>query len=151
AARRWGYDGVKLEHVAFGSVLRKRSDGKVEMYRTREGEVVELMGVLDQAVARAAGAYEEHRTERLARNEEVPELSDEEKRAVAEAVGIGAVKYADLCQNRTSDYIFDWDKMLALHGNTSVYMQYAYVRPQGIFRKGEIDVQSLRAAPPRPV
>src|SRR5262249_46365082 len=141
----------KLEHVAFGSVLRKRPDGKVEMFKTREGEVVELMAVLDEGVGRAARAYEEHRAERLARGEEVPELSEQEKRDVAEAVGVGALKYADLCQNRTSDYLFDWDKMLALEGNTSVYMQYAYVRPQGIFRKGEIDVQALRAAPPLPV
>jgi arginyl-tRNA synthetase len=77
-------------------------------------------------------------------------MGTEELRAITEVVGIGAVKYADLSQNRTSDYVFDWDKMLAMDGNTATYMQYAYVRTRGIFRKGNIDVAPLRTDPPLP-
>jgi arginyl-tRNA synthetase len=69
---------------------------------------------------------------------------------VAEIVGIGAVKYADLSQARTSDYVFDWDKMLAMDGNTATYMQYAYARNRSIFRRGEVDLVPLRAEPPLP-
>src|SRR5439155_16400259 len=80
--------------------------------------------------------------------EEVPDFSEQEKRALYEAVGIGAIKYADLCQNRTSDYVFDPVKMTSTVGNTATYMQYAYVRNRGIFRRGGIDVESLRRQPP---
>ncbi len=76
------------------------------------------------------------------------ELSAEERRSIHEVVGIGAVKYADLSQNRTSDYVFSLNKMLAMEGNTATYMQYAYVRNRGIFRKGDVDVVSLRQNPP---
>src|SRR5207248_3591998 len=85
----------------------------------------------------------------LERGEDSPELSPEELSRVYEAVGIGAVKYADLSQNRTSDYVFDWDKMLAMEGNTATYMQYAYARVNGIFRKGNVSPDSLRAHPPQ--
>jgi arginyl-tRNA synthetase len=152
AARRWGYDRVKFEHIAFGSVLEKDPQtGKTQMFRTRGGRVVELSALLDEAVTRAAQQYEKTRAERLERGEEVPELSADEKRQVTEVVGLGAVKYADLCQNRTSDYVFDWDKMLAMEGNTATYMQYAYVRNRGIFRKGNEDAAAYRTAPPLPV
>ena len=77
-----------------------------------------------------------------------PELPPEAQQQVAEAVGLGAVKYADLSQNRTSDYVFDWDKMLAMDGNTATYMQYAYVRNRSIFRKGEVDETPFRTQPP---
>jgi arginyl-tRNA synthetase len=149
-ARRWGYDRVKFEHIAFGSVLTRRPDGKVEMFRTREGQVVELSRLLDEAVARARAVYEKNRAERIALGQEVPELSEAEKAEVAEVVGLGAVKYADLCQNRTSDYVFDWDKMLAMEGNTAAYMQYAYVRNRGIFRKGGEETEPFRTQPPLP-
>jgi arginyl-tRNA synthetase len=72
----------------------------------------------------------------------------EEQRQIAEVVGIGAVKYADLSQNRVSDYVFSWDKMLAMDGNTAAYMQYAYARIRSIFRKGQVDEGSLRSDPP---
>src|SRR5262249_52569379 len=149
AARRWGFDKVALEHISFGSVMERKSDGKVGPISTREGGL-ELSVLLNEAVARAAKAYEETRAERVARGEEVPELDAAERRQIAEVVGLGAVKYADLSQNRTSDYLFDWKKMLAMDGNTATYMQYAYVRNRGIFRKGEVDAAPLRTNPPLP-
>jgi arginyl-tRNA synthetase len=144
AARRWGYDRVELQHISFGSVLGK--NGKP--LKTREGEVVELGALLDEAVGRAATVYAQSCAERTAHGHDVPELSPDEHRQVVEAVGLGAVKYADLSQNRTSDYTFDWDKMLAMEGNTAAYMQYAYARNRSIFRKGGEDVARFRAAPP---
>jgi arginyl-tRNA synthetase len=147
AARRWGYDRVKLEHVSFGSVLG--ADRKP--IKTREGGAVELEALLDEAVERGAQTYEQTRRERLALGKEVPELSLAETRHIAEVVGIGAVKYADLSQNRTSDYVFQWDKMLAMDGNTATYMQYAYVRIRGIFRRGGVEEGRFRADPPVPV
>jgi arginyl-tRNA synthetase len=146
AARHWGYDRVEMEHIAFGSVLG--ADGK--LIKTREGTPVELSDLLNEAIERAAQVYEQSRSERLARGEDVPQLDAAERRRIAEAVGIGAVKYADLAQNRTSDYMFNWDKMLAMDGNTATYMQYAYVRVRGIFRKGEEAVEPFRRQPPLP-
>jgi arginyl-tRNA synthetase len=144
AARRWGYDTIQLKHISFGSVLGQDR----RPLKTREGENVELAELLDEAVRRAAQVYEQNRKERLERGEEVPQLSGEELRLVFEAVGLGAVKYADLSQNRTSDYVFDWDKMLAMEGNTATYMQYAYARVHGIFRKGNVALEQLRQNPP---
>jgi arginyl-tRNA synthetase len=143
-ARRWGYDKVDLEHIAFGSVLG--ADGK--LIKTREGGAIELEALLGEAVERAKQAYERICQERRERGEEVPQLSATEYEQLAQTVGIGAVKYADLSQNRTSDYVFGWDKMLAMDGNTATYMQYAYVRNLAIFRKGNVDPSTLRASPP---
>ena len=143
-ARRWGYDRLHLEHIAFGSVLG--SDRKP--IKTREGGAVELGALLDEAVERAAQVYQRTRAERQAQGEEVPELGPEELERLTHVVGIGAVKYADLSQNRASDYVFNWDKMLAMEGDTAVYMQYAYARIRSIFRKGQIDPESLRSNPP---
>jgi arginyl-tRNA synthetase len=147
AARRWGYDKISLEHISFGSVLGEDK----KPLKTREGGVVELNSLLDEAVERAGRAYEQTRSERMERGEEVPQLSEKERRAIAEAVGIGAVKYADLCQNRTTDYVFSWDKMLAMNGNTGTYMQYAFARNRSIFRKGEEDTDRFRNNPPLPL
>jgi arginyl-tRNA synthetase len=144
AARRWGYDGVELKHVSFGSVLGRDR----RPIKTREGGAVELGSLLDEAVRRAEQVYRANRSAAVERGEETPELGPEELRQVTEAVGIGAVKYADLSQNRTSDYVFDWDKMLAMDGNTATYMQYAYARVHGIFRKGDVAPEGLRANPP---
>jgi arginyl-tRNA synthetase len=80
----------------------------------------------------------------------VPDLGDDELRRIYEVVGLGAVKYADLSQNRESDYVFNWDKMLATDGNTATYMQYAYARNRSIFRKGDEDAAPLRTQPPLP-
>ncbi len=117
----WAPDKVDLAHVTFGSVLGE--NGKP--LKTREGENVKLKELLDEAVQRAKSIVEEKN----------PELSDEKKEQIAEAVGIGAVKYADYSNNRTSDYIFSFDKMLAMEGNTAPYMQYAYARIKSIQRK----------------
>ena len=121
---------TQLQHITFGSVLGE--DGKP--LKTRSGENVKLKEFLDEAVKRAKAVVEEKN----------PELPDGEKEKIAHAVGIGAVKYADYSNNRTSDYIFSFDKMLAMDGNTAPYMQYAYARIKSIGRKGQerdIDVE----------
>src|SRR5262249_60266414 len=84
------------------------------------------------------------------RGEEVPELTVEERQQIAEVVGLGAVKYADLSQNRTTDYVFNWDKMLAMDGNTATYMQYAYARIRSIFRKSTEAEEPFPRHPPLP-
>jgi len=131
----WIPENVTLTHVPFGLV--KGEDGK--KFKTRSGETVKLRDLLDEAVVRSRAELEariqsEDRTE-----------SEDFIKTVATTVGLGAVKYADLSQNRTSDYVFSFDKMLALQGNTAPYMLYAYVRVQGISRKGEIDFENLAA------
>lgn len=113
---------TNLVHITFGSVLGE--DGKP--LKTRSGENVKLKELLDEAVKRARQVVEEKN----------PQLSENEKEQIANAVGIGAVKYADYSNNRTSDYIFSFDKMLAMDGNTAPYMQYAYARVKSIGRKG---------------
>ncbi len=130
-ARRasWAGDDVLLEHVPFGSVLGE--DGKP--FKTRSGENVKLSDLLTEAETRALAVVEQKN----------PDLSDDQKSQIADAVGIGAVKYADLSNNLVSDYVFDWDKMLAMEGNTAPYMQYAYARVQSIFRKGQIGESDL--------
>jgi len=144
AARRWGYDKVELEHISFGSVL----GADRRPIKTREGGAVELGELLDEAVARGRQVYEQTRSERAARGEDVPDLSAEERQQIAEVVGLGAVKYADLSQNRTSDYVFNWDKMLAMDGNTATYMQYAFARVRSIFRKSGEKEERFRSDPP---
>ena len=126
-------DKLEVVHVPFGLVLGE--DGK--KLKTRSGETVRLRDLLDEAVARARTDLET----RLAAEERSE--TEEFIAQVAGVVGIGAVKYADLSQNRTSDYKFNYDKMLALQGNTAPYMLYAYVRVQGISRKGNIDFEHL--------
>ena len=112
---------AKLEHVWFGSILGP--DGKP--FKTRSGETVRLADLLDEAEERALAVV----------SEKNPDLPDAERREIARVVGLGALKYADLSNDRQSDYIFDWDKMLALQGNTAPYLQYAYTRVRSIFRK----------------
>ena len=111
---------------------------------------MELSALLDEAVEQAERVYQLNRQERLTREQEVPELSPDELRQVVEVVGLGAVKYADLSQNRTTDYVFNWEKMLAMDGNTATYMQYAYARNRSIFRKGGEDEAVFRSTPPLP-
>jgi len=128
----------KLIHVAFGTMM----DENGRPFKTREGGTVKLMDLLDEAEERAYGLV----------TEKNPELPEPDRRNIARIVGIGAVKYADLSQNRTSDYVFSWDKMLSLQGNTAPYMQYAYARVRSIFRKGEHDeAETRRDASPIPV
>ncbi len=124
---------VSLEHVPFGSILGE--DNKP--LKTRSGENVKLAELLKEAVERAYNVV----------NEKNPKLSEEQKKDVARMVGIGAIKYADLSQNRNNDYVFSFDRMLALNGNTAPYLQYAHARICSIFRKaGEsIDDYSAKA------
>lgn len=114
---------IELVHVPFGSVLGE--DGKP--LKTRSGENVKLKDLLDEAVERARNVVEEKN----------PDLPPEQKTEIAKAVGVGAVKYADYSNNRTSDYVFSFDKMLAMDGNTAPYMQYAYARIKSIERKAQ--------------
>ena len=120
---------TQLEHVWFGSILGP--DRKP--FKTRSGEVVKLSALLDEAQERAFAVVSEKNAD----------LNESERREIARIVGLGALKYADLSNNRQSDYIFDWDKMLALQGNTAPYLQYAYTRIRSIFRKGGIDDVSV--------
>ena len=135
AARLWGYRDIELQHVGFGTIMG--SDGKP--YKTRSGDTIGLEGLLDEAIARVRKILEE-------RVDDSP-LTPEERTAVAETVGIAAIKYADLSQNRTTDYEFSYDKMVALDGNTATYMQYAFARVNGIFRKGNIPAEDVRSSP----
>ncbi|ELX1930193.1 arginine--tRNA ligase [Escherichia coli] len=133
--RKAGYvpESVPLEHHMFGMMLGK--DGKP--FKTRAGGTVKLADLLDEALERARRLVAEKN----------PDMPADELEKLANAVGIGAVKYADLSKNRTTDYIFDWDNMLAFEGNTAPYMQYAYTRVLSVFRKAEIDEEQLAAAP----
>jgi arginyl-tRNA synthetase len=129
---RWQSDTakrVKLRHVGFGKILG--DDGKP--YKTRSGDTVKLSDLLDEAEQRALAVVKSKQLER-SEAERVPEQLWPE---VARVVGLGAVKYADLLPNRQSDYVFSWDKMLALNGNTAPYLQYAYARIRSIFRKAD--------------
>jgi arginyl-tRNA synthetase len=135
AARLWGYTDVELQHVAFGTVLG--ADGKP--FRTRSGDVANLEDLLDEAVSTALRVVCENDDARP-----TPELSDVERETIAGMVGHAAVKYADLSHNRTSDYKFDLEKMTAVQGNTSTYMQYSYARIQSIFAKGDINIAGVR-------
>ncbi|MBX9680384.1 MAG: arginine--tRNA ligase [Gemmataceae bacterium] len=143
AAKRWGYNGVALEHIKFGSVLGP--DGKA--IKTRDGGAVELGSLLDEAFTEArkvvVAAINQSPT-----TDSTVAFSESEIDQIAEAVGIGAVKYADLSQNRTSDYIFRWSKMLAMNGNTGAYMQYAYARNCSILRKAGVSIERFRTDPP---
>jgi len=134
--RRWHpelINTVKLAHVWFGSILG--DDGKP--LKTRSGENVKLADLLNEAEERAFKVV----------SEKSADLSEAQRREIARVVGLGAVKYADLSPNRQSDYIFSWDKMLALSGNTAPYLQYAYARIKSIFRKaGETSAAQLTTA-----
>ena len=136
-AKLWGYGDRELIHVNFGTILGK--DGKP--YKTRSGDTIGLESLLDAAVAKARQIVNENDDGKP----EGRELSDAARAAVAETVGIGAIKYADLRHNRESDYVYDEDKMLATNGDTATYMQYAYARVAGIFRRGGIDRETLRS------
>lgn len=127
----WVNDKIELTHVMFGSILG--DDGTP--LKTRSGENVKLKELLDEAVERAKTVVEEKN----------PDLPTDKKAEIAKAVGIGAVKYADYSNNRTSDYVFSFDKMLAMDGNTAPYMQYAYARIKSIERKAQskdVDIET---------
>jgi arginyl-tRNA synthetase len=133
-ARAWGFNAVGLEHVAFGTIL----GGDRRPFKTREGDVVGLESLLDESIAEARKVVDENS----------PELDSAERQQVAGVVGIGAIKYADLSQNRLSDYVFDWQKMMAKNGNTATYMQYAYARTRSVFRKAGVAAEKIREQRP---
>jgi arginyl-tRNA synthetase len=126
----WLAPPARAEHVAFGSVLG--ADKK--MFKTRAGETVRLTDLLDEADERGRKVVQA----------KSPDLDHETTQRVGHAVGIGAIKYADLSADRIKDYVFDWDRMLALEGNTGPYLLYAHARCRSIFRKGEVDVHAVR-------
>lgn len=129
--RKAGYipDSMSLEHHMFGMMLGK--DGRP--FKTRSGGTIRLTDLLDEAQERARALIAEKN----------PDMDKDELNNVARVVGIGAVKYADLSKNRTTDYIFDWDLMLSFEGNTAPYMQYAYTRVASIFKRADIDENAL--------
>jgi arginyl-tRNA synthetase len=124
-------DSVSLEHLAFGTMMG--SDGKP--FKTRTGGTVKLAELLTEAVERATALV----------SEKNPELTADEVAEIGRKVGIGSVKYADLCKTRTNDYVFSWESMLSFEGNTAPYLQYAYTRVQSIFRKAGVSPESLSA------
>ncbi|MEZ6059609.1 MAG: arginine--tRNA ligase [Planctomycetaceae bacterium] len=136
-AALWGYTGLPCRHVSFGTVMGE--NGKP--LKTRSGENISLENLIDEAIARARRIVNENDD-----NRDEPLLSEDQRARVAEIVGVGGIKYADLRHNRDSDYIFDWDKMLATSGDTATYMQYAYARICGIFRKLNVDRETLRTS-----
>jgi len=143
-ARRWGYTEVELQHVSFGSVL----DENRRPFAARRGGAAELETLVNEANRMGLELYEASYADRKASGFDVPDLTDQVKQDIAEAVGVGAIKYADLSGNRNSDYVFSYPKMLATDGNTATYMQYAYARCRSIFRKEQIDDARFRSSPP---
>ncbi|MFT3922952.1 MAG: arginine--tRNA ligase [Myxococcales bacterium] len=131
-----GFGDMRTEHLGFGSVLGK--DGKPLKTRDAHGKAITLASLLDEAEERALARLQEGKAEGKIT------LTDDELPSVARAVGIGAVKYADLHQNRGSDYQFDFDKMITFQGNAGPYLQYVYARVQGIFRRGGVAPEQLR-------
>jgi arginyl-tRNA synthetase len=119
----WASPEVRLEHVAFGSVLGQ--DGKV--LKTRAGEAASLAALIEEAVDRAREVV----------NSRPSELTESERTRIAEIVGIGAIKYADLANDRIRDYVFSWDRMLSFDGNTAPYLMYAHSRIRSILRKAQ--------------
>jgi len=126
----WLTPPTEAVHVSFGSVL---GDDR-KMLRSRSGESVKLVELLDEAVDRAAAAVAEKN----------PELEPAQRAEIARMIGIGAVKYSDLSTDRVKDYVFDWDRMLSFDGNTAPYLQYAHARICSIFRRAEVDRASVR-------
>jgi arginyl-tRNA synthetase len=123
----WIPPGARFEHAQIGNVLG--TDGKI--LRTRAGDTIKLSDLLTEGVERARHVVDELGTS--------PDLSEAERDAIAEAVGVGAIKYADLSTARDSEYVFDWDRMISFKGNTGPYLQYATARIRSIFRKAGID------------
>lgn len=133
-AAGWLRESTRMAHVAFGSVLG--SDRK--MLKSRTGDSVKLVELLDEAVQRAEASIAEKN----------PELSPAERQKVARMIGIGAVKYADLSSDRIKDYVFDWERMLSFDGNTAPYLQYAHARICSIFRRAGTSRDAARQTTP---
>ena len=129
AAAGFSDEAISLEHISYGTMMG--SDGKP--FKTRSGDVVKLIDLLDEAVARAFDLV----------SSKNPDLEETERRHIAQAVGIAAVKYADLSKNRTSDYLFDWSSMLSFEGNTAPYLMYAYARIKTLLAKQAVDTDGI--------
>jgi arginyl-tRNA synthetase len=129
----WLGHGATACHVAFGNVL----DADRKMFRTRSGDRVHLVDLLDEGIARAQAAVAEKN----------PDLDPATRAEVGRMLGIGAIKYADLSTERTRDYVFDWERMLAFEGNTAPYLQYAHARIRSIFRRGNLDIPAGGVSP----
>jgi len=125
----WAAPELRMEHVAFGSVLGPDK----KMFKTRSGDSISLASLCAEAIERAQKVVAE----------KAPELPAAEQHAIARAVGIGAVKYADLSSDRIKDYVFDWDRMLAFEGNTAPYLMYAHARCRSILRKAEVNDETV--------
>ncbi|MDZ4694499.1 MAG: arginine--tRNA ligase [Deltaproteobacteria bacterium] len=126
---KWAQSDLRLEHVAFGSVLGPDK----KMFKTRAGDAISLASLCAEAIERAQKVVAE----------KAPELPTVEQDAIARAVGIGAVKYADLSNDRIKDYVFDWDRMLAFEGNTAPYLMYAHARIRSILRKADVTDETV--------
>ncbi|QDU81454.1 Arginine--tRNA ligase [Polystyrenella longa] len=135
-ADKWGFDKIDLRHISFGTVL---GDDK-KPFKTRSGDTVGLESLIDESIQRARQIVDAGDD-----SKPNPELDNATRQEVAELVGIGAIKYADLRHNRESDYVFNWTKMLATTGDTATYIQYAYARIGGIFREVGADRSELRS------
>jgi arginyl-tRNA synthetase len=137
AVRRvgWARDEIKLDHMPFGTVLGANR----KPFKTRDGGTIKLIDLIDEAELRTLAVI----------NEKNPELTESQRMEIAKKISIAALKYADLSNDRIKDYVFDWDRMLALDGNTAPYLQNAYVRILSIFRKGNIDRTKLGNSPLR--
>ena len=133
AAAGFSDEAISLEHISYGTMMG--SDGKP--FKTRSGDVVKLVDLLDEAVARAFDLV----------SSKNPDLEETERRHIAQAVGIAAVKYADLSKNRTSDYLFDWSSMLSFEGNTAPYLMYAYARIKTLLAKQAVDTDGIISFP----
>jgi len=129
AAAGFSDEAISLEHISYGTMMG--SDGRP--FKTRSGDVVKLVDLLDEAVTRAFDLV----------SSKNPDLEEAERRHIAEAVGIAAVKYADLSKNRTSDYLFDWSSMLSFEGNTAPYLMYAYARIRTLLAKQTVDTDGI--------
>ena len=129
AAAGFSDEAISLEHISYGTMMG--SDGKP--FKTRSGDVVKLVDLLDEAVARAFDLV----------SSKNPDLEETKRRHIAQAVGIAAVKYADLSKNRTSDYLFDWSSMLSFEGNTAPYLMYAYARIKTLLAKQAVDTDGI--------
>jgi arginyl-tRNA synthetase len=137
-ARKWRYPHLDLRHISFGTVLGEDN----RPYKTRSGDTVGLEGLLDEAEQRAYAVVCENDDSKPVESR----LSELRRREIARTIGIAAIKYADLSQNRSSDYVFSYDKMLSLQGNTATSMQYSYARVQGILARGGIEAAGVSAS-----
>jgi len=123
-----GYALPEMSHVFWGTILGEDK----KPFKTKSGETIKLQALLDEARSRAYDVV----------TEKNPDLPEQERREIAESVGVGAMKYADLSSNRTQDYVFNWDRMLSFEGNTAPYLLYAVARINSIFRKSELDPET---------